>query len=229
MRSTSSAELEHARQHQAGVQRGEGGLEPGDAHRRQLERLLLLLARVRGVVGGDAVDRARAQRLDQRLAVGLGPQRRVHLEVRVERPHRLVGEQQVVRRGLAGHLRARRLARARSPRPSRARTRAARGCGPPRRRASAQSRATIVDSDTDGIPARPSSADTSPSCIAPSPDSEGSSSCSASSRPASRWYWSAWRITPAERTGQPVVGEAGRAGRRRARPSRSAARPAGPR
>ena len=49
------------------------------------------------------------RRLDQRLAVGLRPQRRVHLHVRVERAHRLVGEQQVVRRGLAGHLRARRL------------------------------------------------------------------------------------------------------------------------
>ena len=53
---------------------------------------------VRGVVGGDAVDRAVAQALDQRLAVGLGAQRRVHLEaVRVEAAHLLVGEAEVVR------------------------------------------------------------------------------------------------------------------------------------
>ncbi len=53
------------------------------------------------------------------------------------------------------------------------------------------------------MPARPSSAETSPSCITPAPESDGSSSCSASTRPARRWYCSAWRITPAERTGRP--------------------------
>ena len=62
------------------------------------------------------------------------------------------------------------------------------------------------------MPARPSSADTSPSCITPSPDSVGSSSCSAIVRPASRWYWSAWRITPGRAHRQAVVGEAGGAG-----------------
>ena len=50
------------------------------------------------VVGGDAVDRAVAQALDQRLAVGLGAQRRVHLEaLRVEAADLLVGEAEVVR------------------------------------------------------------------------------------------------------------------------------------
>ncbi len=39
--------------------------------------------------------------------------------------------------------------------------------------------------------------------MAPPADSDGSSSWSASTRPARRWYWSAWRITPAERTGSP--------------------------
>ena len=39
--------------------------------------------------------------------------------------------------------------------------------------------------------------------MTPPPESDGSSSCSAIIRPASRWYWSAWRITPAERTGSP--------------------------
>ena len=41
------------------VERGERGLEPGDAERRRLERHLLLVARVRRVVGGD---RARSSR-----------------------------------------------------------------------------------------------------------------------------------------------------------------------
>ena len=196
-------EVEHARQHQPGVERGEGGLEAGHAHRRQLERLLLLLARVRGVVGGHAVDRAGAQRLDQRLAVGLGAQRRVHLEVRVERADRLVGEQQVVRRGLAGHLRARPPGRARSPRPSRARTRAARGCGRPRRRrARSRARPAWTRTPTGCRPAR-AAPTPRPRASRPGPTATGSSSWSASSRPARRWYWSAWRITPAERTGRP--------------------------
>ena len=135
MRSTSRPRSSTPGQHEAGVERGEGGLEAGHAHRRLLERLLLLLARVRGVVGGDAVDRARAQR--PRSAPGGRPRARSGgfiLKLRVERPDRLVGQQQVVRRGLAGDLHARGLARARSPRPSRARTRAGRGCGRPRRR-----------------------------------------------------------------------------------------------
>jgi hypothetical protein len=67
----------------------------------------------------------------------------------------------------------------------------------------AASRAIVVDSETEGIPLRPSSAETAPSCIAPSPDSDGSSSWSASVRPASFWYWSALRSTPALRTGRP--------------------------
>ena len=74
------------------------------------------------------------------------------------------------------------------------------------------SRATITDSETDGMPATPSSAETSPSCITPSPLSDGSSSCSASVRPASRWYCSAWRITPAERIGRPSSVKPGGAG-----------------
>ena len=49
----------------------------------------------------------------------------------------------------------------------------------------------------------PSSADTAPSCIAPPADSVGSSSWRAIGSPASRWYWSAWRNTPALVTGRP--------------------------
>ena len=95
------------------MQRGEGGLQAGHAHRRLLEGNLLFLRRVRGVVGGDALDRAVAQALDQGLAIGLGAQRRVHLEaLRVEAAHLLVGEAEVVRRGLAADLHAGRLGRA---------------------------------------------------------------------------------------------------------------------
>src|SRR5690349_24120206 len=41
------------------------------SHRRLLERHVLFLRLVRGVVGGDALDRAVAQTLDQGLAVAL--------------------------------------------------------------------------------------------------------------------------------------------------------------
>ena len=53
------------------------------------------------------------------------------------------------------------------------------------------------------MPASPSRAETAPSCITPSPDSAGSSSCSAITPPHSRWYWSALRSIPAETTGLP--------------------------
>ena len=139
---------------------GEGGLEPGHAHRRLLERDLLLVARVRRVVGGDALDRAVAQALDQRLAVVLGAQRRVHLEaVRVEAAHLLVGEAEVVRGRLAADPHP-----ARPWRRARASTDSRRGevlevdAARPRSAASAASRAIIVDSETEGMPARPSAA-----------------------------------------------------------------------
>ena len=90
------------------VERRERRLEPGDAERRRLERHLLLVPRVRRVVGGDAGDRPVAERLDQRLAVVLGPERRVHLHVRVERADRLVGEHEMVRRDLRGRRALRR-------------------------------------------------------------------------------------------------------------------------
>ena len=57
MRSTTVASAEHAGHDELGVHRGERRLQAGRAHRRLLERHLLLVARVRGVVGGDAVDR----------------------------------------------------------------------------------------------------------------------------------------------------------------------------
>ena len=75
------------------VERRERGLEPGDAERRLLERHLLLVPRVRRVVGRDARDRAARAAPSISAARSLGAaERRVHLQVRVERAHRLVGE-----------------------------------------------------------------------------------------------------------------------------------------
>ena len=53
------------------------------------------------------------------------------------------------------------------------------------------------------MPASPSRAETSPSCITPLPESVGSSSCSAITPPTSFWYWSAFRRMPARWTGLP--------------------------
>ena len=65
-------EREHARQHEVRVERREGRLQAGHAERRLLERDLLLVQRVRRVVGGDARDRAAAERVDERLPIDRG-------------------------------------------------------------------------------------------------------------------------------------------------------------
>ena len=94
-------ERKDARLDETRIERGEGSLEPGHAERRLLERDLLLLPRVRRVIGGDGADRSVAERLDQGLAVRLRAEGRVHLHVGVERPHGLVRQAEMVR----GHLR----------------------------------------------------------------------------------------------------------------------------
>ena len=53
------------------------------------------------------------------------------------------------------------------------------------------------------MPARPSRAEISPSCMTPAPLSDGSSSCSASTPPHRRWYCSARRSIAARWTGLP--------------------------
>ncbi len=97
IRSTSMESVELAGQDKPGVKRGEGGLKAGRAHGRLLEGHFLLIARVGSVVGGDAVDGAVAQAIDERLAIGLGGERRMHLHPGVHRAQRVVGEQEVVR------------------------------------------------------------------------------------------------------------------------------------
>jgi hypothetical protein len=64
---------------------------------------------MRCVVGGNARDRAAAQSFDQRGTVVGATERRVHLQIRVERTHGLVGQAQVMRRYLSRRLEALRL------------------------------------------------------------------------------------------------------------------------
>ena len=61
------------------------------------------------VVGRDAVDGAVGERLDHRLDVALGAEGRGHLGVRVVGLHRVVRQQQVMRRDLGRHAHAARL------------------------------------------------------------------------------------------------------------------------
>ena len=90
---------------------GEGHVELGDRHCqcrletehpwwRLVERELLLVWRVGCVVGGDRVDRAVGEPGLDRLDVGRGAQRRVHLEQWVVAGEQFVGEREVMRRGL---------------------------------------------------------------------------------------------------------------------------------
>ena len=83
-------------------------LEAEHPGRRLVEGGLLGLLGVRGVVGGDAVDRAVGQAGPHRGDVGVGAQRRVHLEHRVVGRALGVGEGEVVGGGLAGDGQARR-------------------------------------------------------------------------------------------------------------------------
>ena len=149
---------------------------------------------------------------------------------RVSRPRTAcVGQGQVVRAWPRQLTRdAALLGLPRPPAPTRRTTGAGCGCARPRSRPArvARDHRRLADA---GIPAMPSSALTSPSCIAPRPLSDGSSSWRASTPPHRRWYCSALRSIPARDDRLAVVGEAERARARAARPSRSAPRRAGPR
>ena len=103
MRSSTRPRSSVSRLDEMGVDRCERGFEPGDAERRLLERLLLLVRGVRRVIGRDAGDRPVDETGEQRLPVVLRPQRRVHLAVGVECAHGFVGQAEVMRRDLRGH------------------------------------------------------------------------------------------------------------------------------
>ena len=79
------------------VDDGEGGLEPEHAEGRVDEGVLLVVTRVRCVVGRDGVDGAVGERGPQRLDVLGRAQRRVDLEGRVVAAEPVLGEEQVVR------------------------------------------------------------------------------------------------------------------------------------
>ena len=123
-RERSDARLDQRREHD-----GERGLDPEHAGRRFLEGHRLRLGRMGGVVGRDRVDRAVDERGPQCVDVGLLTQRRVHLEHRVERRARCVGENEMLRRALGGDAHPVGLGRSHRARPIARSTCAGRGNG----------------------------------------------------------------------------------------------------
>ena len=101
-------EGENAGLDKVGVQQREGRLKAHDAHGAFLKAAALFLCAVGRVVGGDHVDGAVRQSRQQRLPVGLVPQRGIHLEAAVLLQHGVV-QQQIVGGGLAGHVQSLRL------------------------------------------------------------------------------------------------------------------------
>jgi hypothetical protein len=155
----------HERQHER-----ERRLETDDAERRRLmlvrggHRKVLLLRRVRRVVGCDHLERAVGERAANGRDVGFGAERRVHLGERTVRRDRLVVEHEVMRRRLGRDARAGGPGRA-YRRDGLGRLRCATWRCAPVSAASAQSRATITLSAADGMPGRPRRALTTPACI----------------------------------------------------------------
>lgn len=99
-------ERDHARLDERSDAGGERALQSRDAHQRPPQAARLFLRRVRGVVGGDHIDRAVRNPLQQRGAVAGAADGRVHLEAAVVL-QQLVAEVQIVRRGFAGDVCAR--------------------------------------------------------------------------------------------------------------------------
>ena len=91
-----------------GIQQGKGRLKAHDAHGAFLQAAALFLRTVGRMVGGDHVDGAVRQPCQQRLPVGLIPQRGVHLKAAVLLQHGVV-QQQIVGGSLAGHVQTLRL------------------------------------------------------------------------------------------------------------------------
>ena len=96
----------HAGVNQGHLDDGQCLLQAGHTVRGARPLAFLGLCRVRCVVGTNHVDDAVSNSLAQRHDVLFGAQRRVHLEHRVVGACGLVGEQQVVRGCLRGHLHA---------------------------------------------------------------------------------------------------------------------------
>jgi hypothetical protein len=81
----------------------ERGLEPDRPRKRPIELRLLLLDRVRSVIGGDRIDRPVREAVAECITVLGRTEWRVHLQVGVVRLQIFVREGQVVRGHLRGH------------------------------------------------------------------------------------------------------------------------------
>ena len=102
-----AAPADRAGVHQVGEHRAQAGLDAGHAEGRQLELAGLLVVGVGGVIGGDAVDGAVGDALDELGGVLCGAKRRVHLERGgVVVADVVLGQEQVVRGDLAGDAHA---------------------------------------------------------------------------------------------------------------------------
>lgn len=82
----------------------QGGLQADDAEGGVVELDVFLVVGVRGVAGGDAVDGAVFQRIQDGDTIFLGAEGRVHLEVGVEALDFVVGEGEVVGGGFGGDV-----------------------------------------------------------------------------------------------------------------------------
>src|SRR5262249_41266822 len=160
-------EVERSGLPQAIAQCAPGGLQTDDTVGRLGELVLLLRERMRRVVGCDALDRPVRHCLQQRLDVALASKRRRHLEVGIPAPHGLVGEQEMMRRGLGRDGNPPRALASFSRRTAPAVETCAMCTWAPVSSASTMSRATMTSSAAAGWPVSPSSVETNPSFITP--------------------------------------------------------------
>ena len=94
---------QHAGSYQIGVEERESDLYSHDAVCTIGKTTTLLFGTMRRMIGGDHIDRTVVDTGEQRHLVRYIPDRRVHLPASVILHHATI-KQQVMRRGLAGHL-----------------------------------------------------------------------------------------------------------------------------
>ena len=83
--------------------KAERGFEAGDPVWRELKFNFLFVHGVRRVIGRNGVHNAIENSFDHGIAIGSRAQRRIHFGVRVVEADMLFGQQEVMRRNLAGH------------------------------------------------------------------------------------------------------------------------------
>ena len=79
-------------------------LEPQDAKGRAIEFDFFFKAAMRRVIAGQNGDGAIGDTFDQRVDVALGPERRIHFEIRVEAAERFVRQRDVMRADFAAEF-----------------------------------------------------------------------------------------------------------------------------